>query len=147
VRSIDILPTILHAFGIKSPQDFDGTSLLPLLLQESAADSGTEMPSALQFSVSERDDAADSHHVMSIRTNDSKLYMIKKHDAIVRRMFFDLEDDPTEQENVFPKRQKRADFLWKQFETIKAQRECPPLEPITLDQETSRRLRELGYTE
>jgi arylsulfatase A-like enzyme len=147
VRTIDILPTILDVTGVEAPGDSDGTSLLPLLVRSREAESGGETSTALQFAVSERDDAADSHHVMSIRTNDSKLYVIKKHDEIVRRMFFDLEDDPTEQENMFPKRQRRADSLWKQFETIKAQRECPPLEPIALDAPTIRRLKELGYTD
>ena len=147
VRSIDITPTILQALGIAATQDVDGSSLFPLLLGEGVADATCETSAELQFAVSERDDAADSHHVMSIRTNESKLYVIKKYDTIARKLFFDLKDDPGEQENILPRRQRRADSLWKQFQTIKSQRECPPLQPISLDEQTSKRLRELGYTD
>lgn len=147
VRSIDILPTVLDALRAEEHLGIDGTSLLPLLRNSRVADSGSTTPTALQFAVSERDDAADSHHVMSIRTNDTKLYVIKKYDAIVRKMVFDLENDPIEQMNIFAQRQILSDSLWRQFERIKNQRECPPLQVIALDQKTTQRLEELGYVE
>jgi arylsulfatase A-like enzyme len=151
VRSIDIVPTVLDVLGLEAPRQFDGISLVPLITGKGSPGVQDESLGLPLFAVSERDDAAGSLHVMSIRTNDKKLYVIKKHDDIVRRMLFDLEHDPTEQNNMFSKQlteqQILSDSLWRQFERIKNQRECPQLQTVTVDRETKRKLEELGYLE
>jgi len=145
VRSIDILPTILDVLDITASSRYDGVSLMP---EVSAAARGIEAPrgdNGGEFAVSERDDANDIHSIMSIRTGDSKLYVIKKHEVIARRMFFDLASDPGEKVNLVRRKGKTADSLWAQFQAIVDSLQCPPLERVDINGETEEKLKMLGY--
>jgi len=145
VRSIDILPTILDVLDISTISKYDGASLMS---QVSAAAQGIALPkrdSGRQFAVSERDDIDDIHNIMSIRSADSKLYVIKKDGVVAKRMFFDLAADPGEKKNLVRRNRRTADLLWTQFQAIVDSMECPPLERVNIDVETEERLKKLGY--
>ncbi len=147
VRSIDILPTILDLLAMNSSTGFDGASMLPLMVRGRTQSMPRRLEDDDLFALSERDDAAGPHHIMSIRTGEMKLYVIKKGDKIVRRMLYYLSDDPKEERNLLSSHKQLADSLWRQFERMKAQRSCPPLESAKIDEETRERLRSLGYVQ
>ena len=143
VRSIDIMPTILDYLRIPHPSSLDGVGLIPRLTGNREAEYETNGMS--RYAVSERDDLNGEHRIMSIRTNNDKLYVIKKNGTIVRRFLFDLGTDISETRNIVAQRSARADSLWEIYRKILRSGPIPTMEIIGLDGKTRTELQALGY--
>jgi arylsulfatase A-like enzyme len=93
VQSLDIMPTVLDVLGLKSPENLEGKSLVPLI-------DGGGQPT-VEFAFSETfpfPEKCPPRH--AVRTADAKLVWKESGDDI-ERLYFDLVADPVEQSNIY----------------------------------------------
>jgi len=139
VQSIDLMPTFLDLFGIRhTGQEMQGRSLLPVLLDQSErvhediatffgrlSPDGTQVASALR---------GERYKFIEYRS---------------KRLLFDLQDDPAEQNNVYLSkpviagyyvlRLKKLQKEWSKGQGLAAESK------INLDEDIKEQLRSLGY--
>ncbi len=139
VQSIDLMPTFLDLFGIRhTGQKMQGRSLLPVLLDQSErvhediatffgrlSPDGTQVASALR---------GERYKFIEYRS---------------KRLLFDLQDDPAEQNNVYlskpviagyyVQRLKKLQKEWSKGQGLAAESK------INLDEDIKEQLRSLGY--
>ncbi len=98
VISLDILPTVLDAIGLKAPEKmpFDGKSLLPLLSGES-----TSHHSELYFN------SGEPKGEWAVRQGDWKAHGIKE-----KFKLYNLAEDPSESQDLASKRSAKAKELF-----------------------------------
>jgi arylsulfatase A-like enzyme len=140
VRLLDLMPTILGLCGCPAPSALMGASLVPLWMQREADYDG-------EVAISEM--RRDPWHRIAVRTEAFKYIWDSKRPE--QPTLFDLQADPGEQRNVsehHPVEVRRFQanvdaHLRRVSETVPATT-APGLE---LDEEVTRRLRDLGYLE
>jgi len=115
VRTIDFMPTILEILNIPLNEKFeklDGVSLVPLI-------QGEEISEKMAFSETGNPQKEKSPpkkpNVKSIRTSKWKLIWNQYNDT---KEFYDLENDPEEEENLSGKGLEKEDFLWSELKKI-----------------------------
>jgi len=115
VRTIDFMPTILEVLNIPLNEKFeklDGVSLVPLI-------QGEEISEKMAFSETGNPQKEKSPpkkpNVKSIRTSKWKLIWNQYNDT---KEFYDLENDPEEEENLSGKGLEKEDFLWSELKKI-----------------------------
>jgi arylsulfatase A-like enzyme len=125
VRLIDLAPTLLAAVGRRSPEGFDGRSLLPLL----AAQRSSERPAVSWLD-------SDGPGIESLRYKGWKLY---------QDHLFHLETDPGELHDVAGDNAQMRRRLARRLEKIVRSRDAADGEEVAPDEETLKHLRALGY--
>ncbi len=130
VRSIDILPTVLHILDIQKTSlfSFDGIDLMPII-------QGKQRDEKL-YAISQLDNLLKPLPV-AIRTEHWKLYNSR---------LFDLENDPSEQKNVAQNNKKIKDTLTDILNYLLKENPYDIKNKKTrLDKETLDKLKSLGY--
>jgi hypothetical protein len=155
VRSIDIGPTVLAAIGAPTPQSFQGTNLLSFL--------GSVTPIPKLPAVSQQD-TPRRLQLFSVRTETRKLVPRRLHDdspfehpglawKIIRRAYelfrpfvlFNLEEDPGETVDLSARHAGEIERLTKVLDAAVSTAPTGVGRPVDIDDETTRRLRALGY--
>ncbi len=115
VRTIDFIPTILEILNIpldKSYEKLDGISLVPLIL-------GEKIPEKMAFSETgnpQKEKAPPKKpNVKSIRTSKWKLIWNEYNDT---KEFYDLENDPKEENNLIGQNLDQEHYLWSELKKI-----------------------------
>lgn len=137
VRSIDIMPTLLHVTGVDVPESVQGTSLLPLILggrdeAERQAYSETYWP-RYHYGWSE---------LKSIRQGRFKFI-----DAPDPELY-DTFEDPGEMENIIQKRASLANEMKRQIDALIQKYSSAGIEeagPERIDSDSLEKLQALGY--
>jgi len=155
VRSIDIAPTVLAALRLEVPAAFEGVSLLPLLA------GGAKDP--YLAALSQQDTGTDVRFV-AVRHRSEKItprrlqittafgttgffdkVALHLASAISPFMFFDLEQDPREQNDLARDAKKQIRRLESIDEFVSHSRPLATGSEVGLEIETADRLRALGY--
>jgi len=115
IRHIDLMPTILEKFGIKLNTKFenlDGVSLMPLLQNQSMDEliSYTETANPLDES-----EPPKKPNTKCVRTSKWKL-IFNEYDG--SKELYNLEKDPTEENNLINDDLEITNFLWAQLDKI-----------------------------
>jgi arylsulfatase A-like enzyme/Tfp pilus assembly protein PilF len=136
VRLIDITPTILDILSFKTPENMQGTSLLPLMM-EKEKDPGLVLYCETVYPQS-------SHNwspLEGLRTETWKYI-----NAPIKELY-NLEKDPEEEKNLFKKEEDQAAKMEKRFASLKQEitPEKPSSTEIAMDEETREKLSSLGY--
>jgi arylsulfatase A-like enzyme len=128
VQSIDITPTILDVAGIKIPKEFEGVSLVPLIQKG-------EYRVKHSFSEIEK--------IKCVRIKNWKLiYNIDKN----KYELYNLKDDPKELKNLVNIEKEKLKFLNNELHKWLKKTKLNIVEQKqSLDEETKRSLRSLGY--
>jgi len=115
VRTIDFMPTILEILNIPLNEKFeelDGVSLVPLI-------QGEEISEKIAFSETGNPEKEKSPpkkpNVKSIRTSKWKLIWNQYNDT---KEFYDLENDPKEEDNLSGRGLEKEGFLWSELKKI-----------------------------
>jgi len=130
VKHIDLGPTVLHLFGLKKPEQFQGKSLLPFIHSKSQ----------------EWEDLAFSQV-----GKDSDLALVDGPMKLVhfsgQKMLYDLGQDPGEKENIYTKRPKQTTRrLEQKMELYRNFASKTPIVSKPLkDKKTIETLKTLGY--
>jgi arylsulfatase A-like enzyme len=130
VEHIDLGPTILDLFGLETPSEFQGKSLLPL------TDSKNGGWEELAYSQLWRDEN------LALINGRMKLVHFRGHKAL-----YDLRKDPGEREDIYRKRPRKVKRRLEQ--KMKFYRNFAPKTPIVpkrlIDHKTKETLKTLGY--
>ena len=126
VRGIDITPTILDVIEQPILEHFQGASLLPLVRGEGKFD---------KFAVSQKDSRRPVPG-SALRTNEWKL---------INHRLYDLENDPTEQNNVADDNPSIYESFRNMLERLIARDRKEALDQFEIDPATLEQLRTLGY--
>ncbi len=120
IQNIDYAPTFLEMAGITPNSEVQGTSLLPLLRGEEAANWRT----SLYYAYYELGEHAVPQH-FGVRTRTHKLIYFPKTDEW---NLFDLVNDPAEMKSVHaePAHQKTREELESEFFRLREEYEAPP---------------------
>ena len=115
VRTIDFMPTILEILNIPLNEKFeelDGVSLVPLI-------QGEEISEKIAFSETGNPEKEKSPpkkpNVKSIRTSKWKLIWNQYNNT---KEFYDLENDPKEEDNLSGRGLEKEGFLWSELKKI-----------------------------
>jgi arylsulfatase A-like enzyme/Tfp pilus assembly protein PilF len=137
VSHVDLLPTILSAVGLQSPDSLHGRSLLPLIADQGASWDRTVYSESLYPLL---------HYgwapLRSLRTDSFKLI------DVPRAELYDLAQDPAEERNLHDEQLARAGELQAQLGELRRQIEsdAPTLDSSPdLDERTLSQLQALGY--
>lgn len=140
IRLIDIMPTVLDLAGIK-PGDIDGQSLLSLVNGKEHQD---------RIFISDLASRTQPQLIpLRMATNREQLkFIFTRADSGIKSIeTFDLENDPGEKNNLFPKAQSLRDevlaFLTDYYETQKQRNQTG--EEVELNQALEEKLKALGY--
>ena len=140
VRTLDIMPTILHLADCPPPTGIEGKSLLPLWQGDEEAYPVTEAISEMW---------RDEWHIIALRTETFKFIWDSRRPD--QPALFDLRADPTEQHNISHQHPERVQHFRALVEAHRRRAaETRPSRAITepeLDDELTARLRDLGYLE
>jgi arylsulfatase A-like enzyme len=144
VRSIDLVPTIVELIDLELPPDslFDGVSLLELI------DKSSTQP-LISYSESINDLTAyygsqmQNESLYSISDGQWKLILHREHSRDKRLELFNLQSDPHELRDLSEKNPEIAIRLRNHLEGMQAIVADPPRP--TIDEETKKRLKSLGY--
>jgi arylsulfatase A-like enzyme len=140
VRLLDLMPTILDLCGCPLPSDLMGVSLVPLWTQR-------EAEYTVETAISEM--RRDPWHRIAVRTEAFKYIWDSKRPN--QPDLYDLRADPAEKQNVSGQYPQEVSRFQAQVEAHL--RRVAETEPSTaapeleLDEEVTRRLRDLGYLE
>lgn len=152
-RLRDVGPTLVEAFGCDPPETFTGRSLLSMTRDPSntpktglsIADGFLMLSAALGKDIAQN----ESGFVVSLRTSRYKYIVAPSYQGY--EWFFDLEQDPREQNNVIGIHPKTSKLRSLCVEAIEQWEERAPRVPAgdqwTPSRETREQLRELGYLE
>jgi arylsulfatase A-like enzyme len=115
IRTIDFMPTILDYLKIPSDnnyEEFDGTSLLPLIR-------GTSIPEQIAYSETGnplgKKEPPKEPNTKSVRTSKWKLILNQYDNS---KELYNLESDPNEETNLFGKGEKMESFLWQKLQEL-----------------------------
>jgi len=106
IQNIDVAPTVLAAAGLKSPDHFQGQSILPLLTDE-----GVAWRDRIFYEYYWEFDFPQTPTMHGVRTDRYKL--IRYHGTWDTNEFYDLQNDPNEMNNLIasPDHQKTIEEL------------------------------------
>ncbi|WP_395017943.1 alkaline phosphatase family protein [Dongia sp.] len=105
-ESIDIMPTILSWLGAEPPAQCDGASLLPFVEGQTPQGWREEAHMELDFRTSPNLGGFDAETALGLKPDDCQLAIIRGkrwkyvHFATLPPLLFDLENDPTEMNNL-----------------------------------------------
>ena len=137
VRSIDILPTTLELLGLKSPEHFEGTSVVPLM---------TGVKTELGLAAYSEAIYPRFHFGWSdLRALTAGRY---KYVAAPRPELYDLQQDPGELHNLYPQRQALGDRMNQELIALEqrmASTAAAPKAAVEVDPDARARLAALGY--
>jgi arylsulfatase A-like enzyme len=144
VRSIDIMPTILEFLDIETVTEIQGVSLLPLILDEeekklNLASYGETLFPRLRFGEEE---------LRSYRTDRWKYIRFIKDNKIIRQKLFDLKNDPEEIQDCAQKEGAKIQELASLLDRIIENDRKLAVNKntfFTMDEETRKKLKSLGY--
>ena len=109
------MPTILDYLKIPSDnnyEEFDGTSLLPLIR-------GTSIPEQIAYSETGnplgKKEPPKEPNTKSVRTSKWKLILNQYDNS---KELYNLESDPNEETNLFGKGEKMESFLWQKLQEL-----------------------------
>ena len=138
VQSIDIMPTVLRALGIKTDVPLEGKDLAPLV-------HGDELCSVQIAACLSYPPKAKSLPVIGLRTETWKLILHETEDGPFVRELYNLDEDPAEERNRTDDEPDLAEAMEKYYlrwtETIGGGEAAEP----QLDPQTLENLRSLGY--
>jgi arylsulfatase A-like enzyme/Flp pilus assembly protein TadD len=135
VRSIDVTPTILDFLGLESPPELNGISLLPLAREGQPVRTHYAYMETLYPKTQMR-----WSELRGMRTDRWKLIVAPKPE------FYDLENDPSESENVLSRHPAEADRLQKQVWVVDGPPHAHrPIGYRPVDEQTLQELQSLGY--
>ncbi|GAB4108593.1 MAG: hypothetical protein Kow001_06470 [Acidobacteriota bacterium] len=135
VRSIDVTPTILDFLGLEPRPELSGISLLPLAREGQPVRTHYAYMETLYPKTQMR-----WSELRGMRTDRWKLIVAPKPE------FYDLENDPSESENVLSRHPAEADRLQKQVWVVDGPPEARrPIEYRPVDEQTLQELQSLGY--
>lgn len=140
VQSVDILPTILDLAGIGLDETpVQGTSLMPLIANDRPSGNS-------RYAFSERL-AGDGNHLRSLRDPQFKYIMQdNKKKNIVNHFYYDLQEDPGEQNSLQLTPDKLREMFDKILFLIEESKKVDTFERgKTIDRDTLESLRALGY--
>lgn len=142
VQLIDIMPTILDALKIKAKSKMEGVSFLPLVLGKKQ-DGGLYAFSECRHNFC---------NMRSIRTEDWKLIFyafLNPKEERYRWELFNLKNDPRESTNLIQLEQNKFESLKQKLrDWMKRTRSPSPGQTSSpLDEETKKRLKNLGYVQ
>ena len=137
VRSVDLLPTTLELLGIKTPDRFEGASLVPLM---------TGAKKELGLAAYSEAIYPRFHFGWSdLRALTSGRY---KFVAAPRPELYDLQQDPAEAHNLYAERQSLGDRMNQELVALEARMSAsaaPARAPVEVDPDARARLAALGY--
>jgi choline-sulfatase len=137
VRSIDILPTALELLGVPSSEQFEGTSVVPLM---------TGAKKELGLAAYSEAIYPRFHFGWSdLRALTAGRY---KYVAAPRPELYDLQQDPGESRNVYAERQALGDRMNQELATLERRMSsaaAPPRAAVEVDPDARARLAALGY--
>ncbi len=138
VRTLDIMPTILDICGCPIPPRVEGSSLRPLW-----ARTGFIYDAPISISEMWRDE----RHIIAVRTEKYKYIWDSRQPN--KPLLFDLQTDPGEQHNVIEQYPAEAQTFQSHVEAHleRATAAAMAVADFELDEEITRRLRDLGYVE
>jgi arylsulfatase A-like enzyme len=140
VRLLDLMPTLLDLCGCALPSDLMGVSLVPLMSQPQAEYDG-------QSSISEM--RRDAWHRVAVRTEAFKYIWDNKRP--LQPELYDLRADPRETRNVSDRYPQQVDQFQASVDAhlrrVAATEPGMAVEALEVDQDVTRRLRDLGYIE
>jgi arylsulfatase A-like enzyme len=105
-ESIDIMPTILSWLGAEVPVECDGASLLPFIEGKAPKSWRTETHMELDFRTTPNLGGFDAETALGLEPDECQLGIIRGkrwkyvHFATLPPLLFDLENDPTEMDNL-----------------------------------------------
>jgi arylsulfatase A-like enzyme len=137
VRHIDLVPTILDICGIAPPEGLDGTSMIPIILEEEPVDPPRMVMSEVYYG---------GHFARSLIDGNEKVIFSQK-GRTTNLAFYDLESDPGELEDLADLEPRRAEELaarLEEFHDIAAGKSAAGY-TVTIDEDTKERLKALGY--
>lgn len=130
--SVDIMPTIFDAVDIKTDADFDGQSLIPLILNENGY--------FKEFSIIDEGD-----NRIAIRTPNWKLIQTNEKNGMKSYELYNLNDDPKESVNLVKTKAKIFQWLKKKLDIYSKQAWNIEEPSEILDERSKERLKSLGY--
>jgi len=140
VRLLDLMPTILDLCGIPLPGNLMGASLVPLLASREAEYEGGEAISEMR---------RGAWHRVSVRTESFKYIWDSKRPN--QPDLYDLRTDPGEKHNVsehYPQQVKKFQAsVDAHLANVAATEPQTAAQGLEIDEEVSKRLRDLGYLE
>ncbi len=137
VRSIDLLPTTLELLGVKTPDSFEGTSVVPLM-------TGAKQELGLA-AYSEAIYPRFHFGWSDLRALTSGRY---KFVAAPRPELYDLQQDPGELQNLYPERQALGDRMNQELVALErrmSKTAAAPAAAVEVDPDARARLAALGY--
>ena len=151
VANIDVWPTILDLVGLPAMEGVDGRSLVPLILQAGGLDSpgalaGLERPIVSHMDQRWGNGKVDPMEVVSITDGPMKV-IIHRYDRS-KDEFFNLRDDPGEENNLFSENPPELEGMLGQVDSYLENSSAPwgtGPESIELDQMRLNQLKALGY--
>ena len=153
VRNVDIAPTLLDLAGVPTPEPFEGTSLLPLMTSEAAAE---DRPSYAALGVPLFPDAS----VQTAVTTGAWTYarnappIEEEPEAYASRalapgeeLLFDRGVDPGEKVNLVDLEKRRAEQMRAKLDSHLAESPLADVkeEGVRIDPAIADRLRAMGY--
>jgi arylsulfatase len=158
IGQLDLMPTLLELAGVSRPEHLMGRSFAHLLAGEEATEQRDEVPIY-----------GEAWYVKSERREQPTLAVWAGRRKLIRRAtqsgfryhYFDLEDDPREQRDLYPKAEKEAHDLRRLIDAysqhaasaraalMRQQRAMAPLSEVepSIDPDRDEKLRALGYLE
>jgi arylsulfatase A-like enzyme len=138
VRLIDVMPTILDFLKIKTDVKLSGFSLLNYLDNRGDVNHEVDFP---KYAISEIYNQKEGMDAISIRTEQFKYIHFKnKGDEL-----YDLRKDPAEKNNIIDQEPLVAEEFRKMLPPILAEKNQKRVKKVTLDKETVKELKALGY--
>ncbi len=139
VSLIDVMPTVLELTGLQAPEEVQGSSLVPLLTNQTEVETRSD----------ERVYAETFYPRLHFGWSELQAILEPTHKLIIspEPELYDLLQDPEERHNLASERAATAEALRREAEELVARLEdnATPADTVTLDQETLRRLAALGY--
>jgi len=137
VETIDIMPTLLHILGLPLPQEVQGKSLLPLIMDEN--------PSQECFAYSESYYPRYHYGWSELKSLQNSRY---KYILAPRPEFYDIINDPAERKNIYKQNVKIGEQFEQKLKSMLEKMSSEGIEekvPQKLDEEAIEKLTALGY--